>query len=274
MNLSPGLHTGVSFADYYAIDAASHSTLKLLRNGVPADVKYHLDRPDDRDDDESAALRDGRALHAMLLEPDSRLVVCGPDRNRNAKEWKDFEAQNNGVLCLKPDEYLAVERQVQAIMANDIAYGLLFGKTGTNESTMLWQDDGLWCKGRLDRIAEFDGFFCIADVKSMADIGDHAATAAVTRYGYHCQGAWYLRGLNHVSPNESRRRYFIIGVSKRPPYHCRVFEIDAESLDAGARIMERCWHVYRECKRTGDWPGYETEGIVSIGVQGWALQES
>lgn len=265
----PGLYVNVPMAVYLKIKAVSTSMLKNLAIS-PAKCRYAIDNPD-KDDTEAKIM--GRALHAAILEPDlydERWLVCPEGMDRRTKagkaEWADLQLQamETGGEIIKHKDAETVTAVRDAVMADEIAGQLMESKRGGNEVTLIWKDEatGLMCKGRSDRMTDYQGFTVHIDLKSTKDASVDGYKWEVRRYKYHWSAAFYLDGCDALEPG--KRRFLHIAFEKVPPYDVGVYEfepavqgeINQISLDEGRDFYRRHLTTYKQCLESGIWPSY------------------
>jgi hypothetical protein len=266
----PGLYPGLSFVDYWKIQAVNHSTLEGFRR-TPAHAREAMLHPADS----TQALALGHAFHTFTLEParfaDEYAVVPKVDRRfkEGKARWAAFEAENKGRLLLTEEEFESYNLMRESILAHPTAAELLSGK-GANELTIVWLDKatGLLCKARLDRVSDIGGYSFIGDLKTTIDASERAFSKSVSNYGYHRQGAWYREGLATLRP--ALRRVADIAVEKSAPYCVAVHELDERALEQGVRENRAFLETFQRCMETGSWPGYPG-GMSVIDVPVWAM---
>jgi hypothetical protein len=266
----PGIYRGVSFTDYWAIDAVNHSKLEGFRR-TPAHAREQMLHPCES----TTALALGHAFHVFVLEPAEFHLQYAvvPKVDRRFKEgkarWKAFEDENRGKLLLTEEEFENYHRMRESILAHPTAAELLSGR-GANELTIVWSDEetGLLCKARLDRVSDIGGYSFIGDLKTAADASEKAFSKSVANFGYHRQGAWYRSGLAALKP--AQRRVAFIAVEKDAPFCVQVHELDERALEQGERENRNFLDTYHRCMETQSWPGYPG-GLTLIDVPVWAL---
>ena len=124
----------------------------------------------------------------------------------------------------------------------------------------LWEREGRLCKARLDLLRSWRGVPTVVDLKSTsrgAKREDFARQAA--DFGYHISAAWYLEGLNALSPLS--RQFVWLAVESSAPYVSCVHIVDLEWLIIGKKIMEECFRSLVEAETSGRWAGYRTDHI-------------
>ena len=134
------------------------------------------------------ALVFGSAFHTALLEP-SHLHL--PDYN------------------LRPSELRTLQRMTEAVTLHPEANALL--RSAQCEHTVQWLDPVTRspCKAKLDLLLDSGN---IADLKSTSAPNRSAFLASLDRYDYDLQAHFYLNSI------KGARRFYFIGVQKRPPY--------------------------------------------------------
>jgi hypothetical protein len=268
-----GLHRGLTYAQYHAIDAINQSKLKLFRKS-PAHVREEILRPSpDRD---ARAL--GRYMHSAILEPEvfEAEFIGAPKVDRRTKEgkatWAEFNAEHSDKTVLKQEEFDACRIYAEKCWEDETACELLKGK-GINEGVGVWEDPTteVLCKLRFDRLTEYAGYPTIVELKTARsyDASPKGFARAIDKFDYHLQAAWYLDGLNEIAPME--RRHVFLMVEKDPPYCVCCYELDLGSLELAREEYDAYLAVYKQCMETGVWPGYPT-GIQPISLPPWRFK--
>jgi len=269
--LCPGIHAGISFADYLDVDGVNHTKLHAFRR-TPAHAHWAMTHPEEDTD----SLRVGDAVHVAVLEPErfEREYVKAPKFNKrtnagkaDAAQWvKDHPTQ----AALLPEEWDLAVALRDAVRANPIARQILSG-VGHNELTAIWKDPttSLICKGRIDRLTTYRDYSTVVDIKTARDAGRRAFAKAVYDYGYNSQAAYYLDGLNILSPRS--RRFFHIVAEKEPPYCVALYELDPPAIEEGRRRYRRALDQFAECQMTGVWPGYPAD-VDALDIPKWSYE--
>ena len=264
--LGPGLHPGISFTDYQAIDAVNNSTLKDWAY-TPAEARQRALNPKEP----TAAFRTGDACHVAVFEPQrfKRQYAKCPKwdlrtiKGKTAKaEWEEAHPD---FVSLSRDEYEMACGMRDSVWAHPLASKLLSGE-GQNEVTVIWIDPetGLLCKARLDRLTTYQGYTMIVDLKTCKE---HEASVemfpkVIGQFHYHQQQAFYLDGLNALAPHD--RRFVFLAVEKTPPYLVGIFELDPEPVAEGRARYRAALEKYVEAQKTQEYPGYPVgiEGVI------------
>lgn len=236
-------------AEYHAHPALSRSTLDKIRRS-PAHLKHALAHgtPD------SDAMRVGRNLHTLLLEPE--LFWGGTavwEGRRAGKAWEAFEAAAKaaGKEVVKTDELVPFK----AIADSFAAKGLNRILNGQVEHSLFWRcaRTEIDCKARPDIIGT-DGN--VYDLKTTMDARPEEFIKSAYRYGYHRQAAWYLDAVAATGARPSD--FIIIAIEKEAPHDVQTFVLDHAFIELGRAENEANLDVYAACARSGQWPGYSS----------------
>ena len=234
-----------TYAEYAAIAAVNWSTLReALKSGK------HYQRALVTPQDETDAMRLGRATHTAVFEPDRLLreYVVWEGGRRAGGDWEAFRAMHASRTILKPEEYNTALAIRDAVRGHKTAARLL--RSGAPECTLTWTDGatGLLCKARLDWFAPK----ALVDLKTTRDIearrfGRHAADML-----YHCQFAFASMGL---LANGIKAAVKIIAVENEPPHDVAVYDLNDDVLWAGEVRVRAALDLVAECRAQKRWPG-------------------
>jgi hypothetical protein len=276
----PGIYPGTPMDVYLSWRAASNTGLgKILRS--PA----HMVAADEEPFAESDAFRLGRGFHQCILEPDrfkagfsaepdlSKEPFASMAKPRSGKVYKEAVArmQVAGKTVLKTEE------MVDLVAMREAAFGhpklkKVIEATGAAELSIVWDDPatGVRCKARIDwHTPTYGGGACL-DLKSTLDASPGAFERAIFNFGYHRQGALYVRGAKAVGLETS---HFVIGaIEKKRPYGAVLYRLkdgEREALRLGEVEIDFALALWARCEAEGKWPGYTTD-VVDIGLPPWA----
>lgn len=200
----------------------------------------------------------GAAAHAFLLEGESAFALIDAEdwRTKAAKEEREA-ARLAGKIPLLRYRWREIQEMVDAINLQLDAYtgGPRPFTAGKPESTIAWQDEGAWCRARLDWL--HDDHAWIDDFKSTG-ASAHPAAWPRTAYGMGAdvQMAFYLRALKAVTGSNATFRFVV--VENYPPYALSVISLEPGALAVAERKVQRAIEIWEECLRTDRWPGYPT----------------
>ena len=199
----------------------------------------------------------GTAFHSMMLEGgDAFAVIDAEDyRTKEAKGLRDA-ARAAGKAPVKAGQWanlLTMERAVHAqLMAFDGSPTPL-GDGGAPEQTIVWEEDGVWCRGRLDWLHA--NRRTVDDLKT-TNLGAHPDAWGRTLFnmGLDVQAGFYLRGLKRLFNVEAECRFLVCELT--PPYAVSVVALAPDALALADRKVSRAITLWRECLATNTWPGY------------------
>jgi hypothetical protein len=237
------------------------SRLKNLGKS-PAHYRHALLEP--RKD--SAALRNGRANHVAILEPEkfaSEVAIWDGGR-RASKAWDAFSEANAGKDILTQTEYEQLIGMQRAVRQHPIASRYL--QRGRAEVSVLWTmttgDEALGlpgsampCKSRLDYLAPE----WIVDLKTCRDASPMVFGRAAFNLEYHAQAAYYVDAVAAVTGE--RLPYVIIAAELAAPCVVQVYRLPEHVLAAGRDHYRSLLFRLDECRREDRWDGYSDEEI-------------
>ena len=231
--------------DYFANPRLSQSQAKtLLAN--PARYKYELTAPRE----ERATFDVGHAAHTLILGTGAPLAVIDVD-SRRGKAWTDpaDTARADGYVPLTRKEADAVHGMRDAVYDHPGARALL-ELDGQSEKTVLWDDEDVPCRARLDRLS--DGL--ILDVKTAADASPAGFAKSAANYGYDVQQVAYTRAVQ-AATGEAPPFVFLV-VEKAPPYSVALYTLPPEATERGERRWLDALDLFKQCTATDTWPAY------------------
>ncbi len=251
--MNPGVYPDLPMKDYHAIDAASSSALREIRAGCPAMVPWKREHPDEDTD----ATIIGSAAHMMVLQSDlfDATYAMKPDgmsfATKEGKAWRDDPIRfGRQIITAKHGEI--VRGVAEAVAAHSVAGDAL--KLTKREVTLVWidPDTGLLCKARPDA---YDSAY-IYDLKITVKADPSRFAYAAFVAGWYHQLAWYRTGAHLLDLGDFGGR--LVAVHSQPPHSFRVncSEVKESTLDMCGMENANALRVYRECKDSGNWPGY------------------
>jgi hypothetical protein len=222
----------------------------------------------------------GTLVHSVLLEDGlSRILeipthVLAKDGSRRGSAWHAFELEHAGKTLLKSGE-IAPLREIWA-NANKcpLVSKLLYLSKGANECSFEWLDasTGLLLRMRLDRLAEYNGFALIADIKTTAANDARSFAASCVRWGYHRQAAFYRAGVESI---EGYRPPFVfLVIRKSPPYSIQAYELSDEFQALGENELKAGLKKLAICRDANIWTSPTAGRILQLDCPRWALDTS
>lgn len=251
---------------YHAHDSISNSGLKLVERS-PAHYKYAPKREAGRN------MVIGSALHMAVLEPAifySTYIVANGAKDRRSKEYKDLCTAHEEEFILMPNEYERIMDIWRSLM-NDDSIASLMMLPGQNELSGFSIDPktGVTCRHRFDKL--LNGSIAI-DLKTSIDARPDAFSRASYNYNYHVQAAFYMDQFDWITGVEIDDFIFIV-VESESPYACKMYRLDAESINVGRDTYRRALDEYAKCKASGIWTAYGNAGVEEISIPKWALNK-
>lgn len=274
----PTLLYGLSNEAYHRGPGLSCSQIKRLKR-TPLHM-HALTLP--RDVPESAptpAMFNGTLVHCALLEEiefDRRYLI-GPAVDKRTKEWKTFVAHcdGNGITPINAAQRAQAFAQADALRALPEVAGLM--ASGHAEVSAFWNDDSaqglpVLCKCRPDWISYVGNQgpgagVVLMDVKTAADASPEGFSKACAAFSYHMQAAWYCKGFEAASGLLIHGMVFCV-VEAEYPHAAAVYMLSDEALRKGEEECRQSLTLYRECRATGQWPGYPA-GITVLNLPAW-----
>jgi hypothetical protein len=202
----------------------------------------------------------GRAAHSLFLEGDGNVEVFIYDdwRSKAAKESR-AEARLHGKTPMLGKHWDDVQAMVLALEDGLNASTVdppLFAE-GKPEPTLLWDEDGVPCRARLDWLR--DDMTAIDDYKTTSASAKAKVWSERTMYGIggDLQAAFYLRGLKAVTGADATFRFVV--QETYPPFAMSVVTVGADVLALANAKVDRALGIWRRCLETGEWPSYPAD---------------
>jgi len=240
----------ISDEEYNALPALrSHDLSLILKSPLHYKTKTQMGETD--------ALRIGRVLHKLILEPerakgDIRVVPNGDRRTKAGKE-----AYNAFLEGLPPHVLTVTEpemercRTIQDLVLGHEAVQKILQK-GVAEVAGVYRDrEGDVFKIKPDYRRD-DGI--LVDLKTTTDVSAKAFVHQALRYHYCLQAAFYLEIASRISATPYTQFIWIV-VEKEPPHDIALYLADIETIQYGRGLFQKAISLYKECKMKGHWPG-------------------
>lgn len=262
----------MSWEDYRALDAINASTLKHM-----AKTARHCYEYEHSPQEETKALRVGKAVHTAVLEPERYACdyIIADCLSRAAKLFKDLAASNHDKVIITKTEADMISGMVNSLKENGHSEAMkLLEVDSYNELSGVWthKETGMLCKGRTDRyVNDQHGQPIIIDFKTTADASTEVFSKSIYSYGYALSAAFYLDGWSAISGRD-HGRFIIIAAEKEPPFEIAVYELDFGCIEFGRAEYRSHLLRYAKAKHTNNWAGYPNS-IQSIGLPAWAFNK-
>jgi len=218
------------------------------------------------------AMEMGTALHCLSLdgtEAFDRQYIKKPDgiklNTKEGKEWKDGVGRKK-VLSSggKDDPWGSVQG-----MAAELAKLAWFDPSQAdyikhNEVSVYWEDRGVNCKARLDRLVIEEGI--VLDLKTTDSVDPETFMKKVVNLGYDFQAAYYTRAA--MAAYDKPFRFIFVAVERKAPYTVDLFEVSPDMMHEGFYKVEKALDLYAKCDKSGEWPTKEPV-IRQLEYPGW-----
>lgn len=262
----PGIHPDIDAATYHGDELGDQPTLSksIIHTILTASPKHawtsHPRLNPDHQREEKAHWDLGTAAHALYFEGDAGVQVCDfPDwRTNAAKEARDL-ARAHGKIPMLGGQWDECQAMVTAMVSQLEARNdqpAIFSE-GKAEQTIVWTEDGVACRARLDWLR--DDVTACDDLKTTSASANPDVWARRTLFsiGADLQVAFYLRGIKAVTGAEPKFRFVV--AETFPPYALSVIEMSAAVRALADAKIDHAITVWRECLKTGVWPAYPAD---------------
>ena len=180
---------------------------------------------------ESPALRDGKMIHLMSLEPQRVKDYAFVGGSRASKLYKNLVSQIGHDLVYTVSEFNRCKKVSNAVAEDFEAFDVMEGSA--KEIAEIQMIKGVAVRGKADIYRE--GIF-IGDLKTTSDISN--TMDSILHWGYHIQGALYcdMFGVD---------RFLIVWVDKKT-LEVKVEELSKELLQQGRELYNNAIDKYNE----------------------------
>lgn len=273
----PGIYE-MDAAEYHAdpcpVPSLSNSVARILLDESPKHARFAHPRLNaEREPVEVTAAMDfGTALHALILGKGAGIIeVTAKDYKSKAAQAQRESVRETGGIPLLSEAFDRVHACAQTVLANmrqreDCAE---FFWPGQSEVVMIWQHNGIWCRGMVDRMPD-DPRAPLFDLKGTmlsanpTEWDRRMIKAYRTQDRFYAQGAKILRG---VEPQPMR---FVVAEMK-PPFAESVLTPAPGLREIATQDVARAQRIWSECMQSDQWPGYPH--TAHIEAPNWLLRE-
>jgi hypothetical protein len=263
--IGPGIYYGVSAAQYHADPceepSLSSGIVNLLLAKTPTHARLSHPRlnPTFFKEPPNSAMTLGSAAHEILLGKGGGIEIIDAP---NWRKRKGFDAPQRrrdaiaaGLTPVLPTEYAVAKQIADAVLARvqHVRGAERAFRQGTPEVVAVWRDGGVMCRAMVDWL---DGG-SVFDLKTTgAGLSDRALQSKIAG-GLDVQAAFYLRGLEAVTPDE--HKFYWVFVENEPPFESRVIEMHGAVRAEGDRKCSLAIETWGRCLEASHWPGYSLE---------------
>ena len=272
--------------DIYHADKSriGSSGLKLIAKSPAHYYAEYLD-PNRVRKPESAALKQGSAVHSAVLEPhdfertyvvldDSKIISeIGGARPTSTNRYKEWLAEKMEVINAKKQIMISLEEHEMCLRIRDAVWKHPASEHILSEGDVEQRIDftepntGVACKIKPDFLSTTSRM--VVDLKTTEDASAEAFGRSSFKYLYHLQAAFYMDGADEVG--FGTKGFVFIAVEKSPPYAVAMYYVDGRTYQLGQELYLRLLVQYKECLQSGIWPAYPSE-ITPLTLPGWAFR--
>jgi hypothetical protein len=277
-----GVYMNMTMDEYLALPALSSGVVRAIVDRCPAAAFWQSPLNPDREPEDTSGTDRGTIAHGILLEGStSRVSVIDPAMhpakgsgsipegwtNASIRAARDAARANGLVPVLQP-AMAEITRMVNAarsfiesLRETEPHIVAAFEKGGgDSEMTIVWEEDGVRCKARFDRLST-DRSVAIDYKTSAMSVEPHQwARRQLTGMGYNVTAAWYRRAIKAAFGVDCA--YHFLNQEAEPPYLCSLTACDPMGLSIGADKIRVGLAKWQECVRTGRWPGYPNHCVI------------
>lgn len=267
MPSKPGVYPGVPAEEYHAWDAFS-ITLGLTMLESPGHFLHRKLNPIDP----TPAMRLGTLVHEYLLEKESfweryEVVPSHIPSDRRKAERRAWEVEKavTPERVIESSQMRVIDGIYQSVMRKQCASGLLLGD-GEVELSLLWEEDGVRCKGRLDKY--HTEMKVLVDIKTTQDASPKEFAKVAVSRGYHIQQAHYIRGAFALGLEIEDA--VLVACETSDPYGSMVYQLPEQLLLTGDNQRRRLIELYKKETIKNRWEVYPDE-VIKLEYSDWAL---
>jgi len=267
--IEPGIYPDMSNADYHASSGISKSGITLL---LESPLKYKSRYIDLVAGETTPAMIIGSATHTAVFEPEkfNQEYAIAPVCDKRTKEGKaifaNFLETAGDKTPLSESDASQISAIRDAVLAHPVAGKMVTTPKKLIENSIftVHEATGLVVKIRPDCLV--DGF-SIIDLKTTTNASAGAFSNACANFSYHIQAGMYLSIAKQHGLDVND--FYFIAVEKTPPYSVAVYRANKKMVELGLQEFERGMAIYAACIFNDQWPGYNDDGIVSLGLPSW-----
>lgn len=257
--IPPGIYYNIPEEIYHAMPLPSAHKLWTFKEQTPMHYWFNYINPNRPENERTPQMKKGSALHCAVLEPKRYLetVKAAPQYDARTKEGKVIrdqleEQEKSGVMFLRSEEMKSLEGMVAGLKLHPIANEHLFTMPGDNELTLIWFENGIKLRARLDRVVRLLGR--LIDVKSAANLKDYKFGDQAADLGYLWQLTIYQRAWYKLT-NETLTPYFY-AVESDAPHGVKIIKVPEAALDKETHNFLHVLADFKHCVDSNYWPGY------------------
>jgi exodeoxyribonuclease VIII len=215
-------------------------------------------------------LQPSQVADSIALIPESALTSNG---QRRGKAWDAFCEDTPGKLRVFREDYNRALMVARKIHLHPF-WRAMYPHCLYVENEIYWCDpeSGVYCKGIPDIICDHDWSIDVKTTNSLSSFiqrGERYTSKAVLDFGYHKQGAFYLKGasLHYGVP---KTRFALLVAETNPPYRVFAMELTRDTLEIGECRMQWLLNDLRRRIDQQDWSEEGEACLLQVGLPTWA----
>ena len=205
----------------------------------------------------------GTATHCKALEGEDTFAanfVKKPDNikytTKEGKEWKESQGRKTILVNDGKDrQWDAVVGMTDALRSLDWFNPNQPDYRKYNEVSIYWNEIGIPCKARLDRVLNLEDEVIVLDLKTTDSVNVDKFQSKMVDLGYDFQAAWYANAAKNVYNKPVR--FIFVAIERNEPYTIDLFEAPPDMLEEARRKNELALQILKKCREAGEWPTKE-----------------
>lgn len=258
----------LSNEDYHKSEGVSSTFLRSLIENTASKAHWNRLNPTS-----NSSMDLGNLIHTLVLEPDTfdkRYLILpeshkqkGESIKKNQPYYQEAKELSKTVLSFKENQDLDLLRQN---LEHNLDYQLIrhMRTKGKPEVSLMWHEKiygmDVTLKSRPDWLWEKEGF--IFDLKTCQDASDDGFAKSVQNRTYLLQAYMAMRGYEKCFGRKAMQHVWVV-IENSKPYDINSFYLDPKDPEYGHELYEvgkdlfyKAMKIYKECKQSGNWPGY------------------
>ena len=284
LGLTPGIHYGISEANYHADllcdrPTLSRSEAKVILEQSPLHLWAKHPRLGAHGEKKVTKAMDfGSASHAIALGQGADIVAVDADnwQTKDARAQRDAIRESGKTPLLQKD--LDAANQTVGALWQRLKEFNLYDKftAAKSEVVLLWDEsDHCSCRVMADKllIDEENGTADFFDIKFTDSANPKWLPRHFVDMGYALQEQFYIHGLEQVLPKFAGRMTFTFILQETEyPFVMVPVRLSGEFRGASISKVMRATDTWGKCRQANRWPGY-TKEILTLEAPEWLLAQ-
>jgi hypothetical protein len=208
----------------------------------------------------SSVMTIGTATHCKALEGDDAFeanFVRKPDNikytTKEGRDWRDSQGRKTILVNDGKDrQWDSVVGMTDALRQLDWFDPSQEDYRKYNEVSIYWQEYGIPCKARLDRVVVTDDEVIVLDLKTTDSVSFEKFQTKMVDLGYDFQAAWYTHAAKLIWNKPTR--FVFVAIERNEPHTIDIFEVSDEIMREARFKNESALKILKECRAENQWP--------------------